>query len=802
MMRVRGLNKFNDRSARGGTLGQHGGKGWNTPERPAKAKESPSVMEHNPQSAISIAQQCEELHTYIMCGGGGTRLWPLSRADNPKQNLRLLNDNTMLGETIARINRVDIPELVAIINLMGNSSQCETMHGIRKENGAQSGVIISEPFGKNTAPAVTIACLHAERSAADDPYVLILPSDHVIEPTKKFSVAIANGLNAADAGQIVLFGVEPTAPVTGYGYIEVENQDTVSSVKSFKEKPDRETAQRYLETGKHLWNAGIFLFRASTMKGALEKHAPEILKQCAATLDQSALQGSQINLNPQQFEHVPADSIDFAVMEHADNISVVRTDFNWHDVGSFASLKNIQKSDENNNVITGDVIADDCTNSLLHSDGHAVAALGMDNISVVSTPDITLVAPLDRAEDIRKIVDRINKSGRRETQHSPWLDEAGAIPGSMADDMRGWLFDDALPFWLDKGLDHDFGGFHEVLDFKGNSIAADKRLRTMARQIYVYGKATELGWSGNAKRAIEHGLTFLAESAQSPNGGWYKTFDAQSNPLDLTEDAYDHAFILLALAQTQKAGIEVNPALLNRVSMMLETLRITGPDGRFNGYAEDTVHTLPRRSNPHMHLLEAMMAYYEASGDESYLDRADEIVSLFKTRFYDSDSLLLGESFDQDLQFTGGAVSAIEPGHQFEWAHLLHKFAALSDTVPAVQINSLFAHAKAMGINPVSGFAYDEISSTGKPKHYTSRCWVQTELLSCLCVLSENGKGHLRFQAERHAQNMWDRYINPAPKGMWFDVVDGRGNAVSKSVPASTFYHLINCIDHYTKTLG
>lgn len=751
----------------------------------------------------------DHLHAYIMCGGGGTRLWPLSRADNPKQNLTLVSNTTMLQQTAARTARLCFDGVEVGINLMGGQAQLADMFSVMHELGQQSGLLITEPFGKNTAPAVATASLVSASVGLKqglDPLVLILPSDHIIAPVEKLITAINHGKDAADRGDIVVFGVEPTTPATGYGYIKVENSATIAPVLSFREKPDLETATRYLASGRHLWNAGIFLFRASTMIHALKSHCPDILDCTRATLDGSAADNGLIQLDPDLFQLIPAESIDFAVMEKASNITVVRADFDWHDVGSFASLMALADKDAAGNAVRGDVISHESSGNLLHSEGPLIATVGVNNLAVVATEDVTLITPLDRCEEVRHIVSALDQNQRREANTSPWLAEKGVLPGSLAARWREWLFKHSLPFWASHDLDHVHGGFHEVLDLSGHTTGADKRLRTMARMTYTYARAVTMGWQGDATSVVQHGFEFFNTAQQAPLGGWFKTFDAASIAKDTAEDAYDHAFVLLALAQAKLAGISPPNGMLDRVMGVVDALALTDKDGRFNGYAEDSAATLPRRSNPHMHLLEAFMLAYEAFEDPSFLHRSIQIQSLLETRFFDSKSLLLAEAFDQDLGFAGGAINSFEPGHQFEWAYLLNRLASLvdlagvkvpGDASPSTAINGLFSNALALGINPVTGLAYDIVHRSGAPVHDRSRAWVQAEMLGCLTSLTSTHHAHLRYAAERCAHKLWQHYIQPAPNGMWIDVVDGRGRPATDTVPASTFYHLINCVDRY-----
>ncbi|MGI9366246.1 MAG: AGE family epimerase/isomerase [Rhizobiaceae bacterium] len=739
------------------------------------------------------------LCAYIMCGGGGTRLWPLSRQDNPKQNLQLSGPHTMLGATTRRVAELDLTDVSVSINFMGGQQQHANMEAVRQDSPGTFCSMVLEPFGRNTGAAVAIACLDAMDEADGDPLLLILPSDHVIRPVERFSAAITSGLDAANSGQIVVFGIEPTSPATGYGYIEAAQKADVSRVKSFREKPTLETAYQYLQSGQHLWNAGIFLFRASTMLEALQQYAPEILQTSKEAVQASKKKNGITWLDPETFKTVPSNSIDYAVMEHATNVTVVRAIFDWHDVGSFNSLKELNEADESRNCTHGDIILHECSNNLFHSEGPLISAIGVNDLAVVATPDATLIAPLERSEEIRTIVSSLESNNHLESQFTPWISHAAGPHLPLVSKMQDWLFGQALPFWTHKGMDQNHGGFHEVVDFQGNSTGADKRLRTMARQIYTFAKASEMGWQGDTTAAIQLGLDFLTNSPVAPQGGWHKTFDAQSRVLDHNEDVYDHAFVLLALSQAEKVGTKLPSGLMDRAKMAIEAQICTLPGGEFCGYFEDSARKLPRRSNPHMHLLEAFMACYEATGGSACLEQATAIVNLFKSRFYDRKSLMLGEYFDAELYFGPTGPDLFEPGHHFEWTHLLIKHAQLTGTAKIDEINGLFNTAKALGTDPVTGLAYGVVDAVGKPTNMKSRCWMQTEYLTCVSTLAANGRPHLSDEANRCAQRIWKYFLQPAPTGMWIDVVDPRGRPATQTVPASTFYHLINGIDAYVQ---
>ena len=401
----------------------------------------------------------QSLKTYIMCGGSGTRLWPLSRADNPKQFLRLLGEQSMLEATIERTVSLRLDVEVSV-NIIGADAHRDTLAGL----SPSVDDILIEPMGRNTAAAVALAALHAEGD--DDPYVLILPSDSAISTVEQFTDSIAKGISAAVEGNIVVFGIEPDRPATGYGYIEAASADTICAVVRFVEKPDAAIAETYCTSGRHLWNAGILLARASVLLAELEAHAADILHATQAAFKSARSNSPVFNFDPELYAAIRAQSIDYAVIEMAENVSVVRAAFSWSDIGSFEAMKDNLDTNDTSNAVQGDVIALESKGNLLRSEGPLVTTLGVDNLAIVATPDATFVAPLARSEDVKKIVAELETKERRELYQTPWKAECGVVPGAMSERFRDWLFDIALPFWAEQGLDQKHGGFHEVLDFE------------------------------------------------------------------------------------------------------------------------------------------------------------------------------------------------------------------------------------------------------------------------------------------------------------------------------------------------
>ena len=357
----------------------------------------------------------------IMSGGSGTRLWPLSRKHKPKQFLTLFGDKTMFQETLIRLNGLDdLSSPIVVCNHDHRFMVAEQLQELDIANPA----IVLEPCGRNTAPAIAIAALQAMVDG-DDPILLVLAADHVIQHTQAFHHAVNIAKKEAEEGKLVTFGIVPTSANTGYGYIQAEEKNAVSNVKAFVEKPNLHTAMQYLDSGDYYWNSGMFMFKASVLLAEMERHSPAILSYCRDALKKSTHDLDFIRLDNQSFDGCPSDSLDYAVMEHTNKAVVVPLAAGWSDVGSWSSLWESAIQDENNNVLQGDVMLDDVQDSYIHSEHRLVSVLGVTNIVVVETPDAVMVASKDSAQNVKNIVERLKNSNRSEADmhrlcYRPW----------------------------------------------------------------------------------------------------------------------------------------------------------------------------------------------------------------------------------------------------------------------------------------------------------------------------------------------------------------------------------------------
>ncbi len=361
----------------------------------------------------------------IMAGGSGTRLWPLSRELYPKQFLSLTSERTMLQDTVERVAGMPGIENPVIL--------CKEEHRFLvgeqlQQIGVEAGAVILEPVGRNTAPAIAVAALQA-LAGGEDPVLLVLPSDHVITDSDSFRQAVVAGEQLAKQGSLITFGIVPGCAETGYGYIrrgrELSEGSGASLVDRFVEKPDLDTARQYLDSGDYLWNSGMFMFQASSLLKEMDKYAPEITAACRQAFDKKSFDLDFLRLDRQAFSDCPDDSIDYAVMEKTAEAVVIPLDCGWSDVGSWSSLQEVSDSDADGNVVKGDVIVRDSSGCYLRAESRLLAVVGLSDHIVIETSDAVVVAPRDRSQDVKKIVEQLRADKRSETVlhrrvYRPW----------------------------------------------------------------------------------------------------------------------------------------------------------------------------------------------------------------------------------------------------------------------------------------------------------------------------------------------------------------------------------------------
>ena len=373
-----------------------------------------------------------QIQPVVLSGGSGTRLWPLSREKYPKQLLPLIGDDSLLQATVRRVEGIaglKIAEPMVVCNEEYRFVIAEQLRLM-----GTPGAIVLEPFGRNTAPALTLAALAAMRDGGD-PVLLVMPSDHVILDVPAFRSAVREGAELAERGAIVTFGITPDSPETGYGYIQGGDEfgdGGARTIARFVEKPDLATAQVYLDDGSYYWNSGLFMMRASVWLAAIEICRGDILAACVAAWEQGSVDGEFLRVDKDAFAQCPKDSIDYAVMERLASSKdtlppgvVIPLSAGWSDVGAWDALWEVLPKNEDGNVIQGDVVMVGSHNTLAISEGRLLACLGVDDMIVVQTPDAVLVAHKSKTQEVKEIVDHLKREGRSEGMlhrkvYRPW----------------------------------------------------------------------------------------------------------------------------------------------------------------------------------------------------------------------------------------------------------------------------------------------------------------------------------------------------------------------------------------------
>ena len=358
------------------------------------------------------------MYGLILAGGSGSRLWPLSRELYPKQLLNIQNTESLLQATFERLT--DVIPSQNIISMTGVKHVSNVKYQLSKIT--KNPVVLSEPISKNTAPAIALASQYISLKSNDDPVILVVPSDHLIKDIKSFSKTVLEGERIANQGYIVTFGIKPSYPETGYGYINVTDNKIENGVKvnRFVEKPNEELAQKYIQDGNYYWNSGIFMFRASTLLNELKTCSPEIyglLKNFDFTASDE--------IPYIEFDKMPSISIDYAVMEKSDKIALVKLESDWNDLGSWKSIYDVSNKDSDGNVKIGHVLDEGSKNSLIYSSSKLVATIGLEDAVIVETEDAILACKSDRTQDVKKIFETLKKQNDNthlvhKTVYRPW----------------------------------------------------------------------------------------------------------------------------------------------------------------------------------------------------------------------------------------------------------------------------------------------------------------------------------------------------------------------------------------------
>jgi mannose-1-phosphate guanylyltransferase/mannose-6-phosphate isomerase len=720
----------------------------------------------------------------ILCGGPGSRLWPASTLGRPKPFLDLLGGPTLFQQTCRRMAAIAGAAAPVVVTNAANAAE------VRRQllDLGLDGLVITEPMGRDSAPALLAATLWIARKSPDA-IIVAVASDHHIPDVQAFAEGVETAAAAAAAGAIVTFGVRPTYPATGFGYIRpaapLESGAGVLAVERFIEKPDRAIAGALLESGC-LWNSGNFVFRAGVMIEEAAALAPGLAESVRQALPTAPTAGGLLPLGP-GFAAAPRVSIDVAVMERTSRAAVVPIDYHWSDLGSWDAVWEASVRDASGNAIIGEAVTADSRDCLVRADdGARIVAMGVRGVAIVARGKDVLVTDLSRAPQLKTPLAELDS--RRAAPAG--LDAAGVIV-SAADRLSDWLLAEALPLWWCFGADHAGGGFHEALDLDRSPTFDPRRARVQARQVFVYATAGRLGWRGPWQVAIGHGLDDLAKRYKRPDGLYRASIRHDGSPHDEAALLYDQAFVLLALASAARPG---------------------GPeaDGR-RGWALDLARTIRRRfahdsggfaahpgpgpllANPIMHLFEASLAWAEIDDDPVWRDLAEELAELFVRRLFDAQGGRIFEVFDGEWRPSAAPQDRLlEPGHHFEWAWLLERWGRSRNEPEAAGAARTLYAAGRRGVHPSGGLVVDAVYEDSSIARASSRLWPQTEWLKAALLLEPAGPGRER-EAGRAAAAI-ERYLTASPRGLWADAPLDDGGAGDAPALASSFYHIVGAI--------
>ncbi|WP_295708401.1 AGE family epimerase/isomerase [uncultured Brevundimonas sp.] len=719
-----------------------------------------------------------KLFPVIMCGGSGTRLWPASRPSRPKQFIPLSGNRSPFQETAMRV--APLATNGGRLLVVGGVAHRDAILSQLDAVGIEAQVLL-EPEPRDSAPAMAAAALWTARCDCSGVNVFVASDHHIPDEAAFRASAIAAAEAAFGQGRIVTLGVKPNAPSSAYGYIAPAGEG-LSPVSAFVEKPDPATARQYIEAG-YLWNSGNFITPAELLLEELRLSAAAV--EAAASAALPSAEGPVVVLGP-EFTDAPKISIDYAVMENTRRASVLPVDFEWSDLGSWDAIKQTGEGDLAAHLF------EDAEGCLVRAcDGVMVAAVGVRDLAIVVEPDAVLVADLGRSQDVKRVVERLRTASPRH------LDFPLETPESLIDGARRlaeWMRLSALPTWSALGQGED-GGFREVLALDGRLVSSSRRARVQSRQVQVFAEAGRLGWRGPWRRAVGLGLERINAIYLRSDGLMRTRLNDDDTPLDETATVYDQAFLLLALAV---ACEEAEPCAAVAARTRDALLAAAPPSG---GMIEAGAH--PYQSNAHMHLLEASMAWEEAGGDGDWRCLSDRIAGLALTRFIDEDGGFLREFFDSDwTPASGEDGSLVEPGHQFEWAWVLTRYARLrADPGAIAAARRLYAFGL-KGVEPQRRIVVDALNADGSFRSRRARLWPQTEWLKAALILAEESRGaerELFLQDAARAQRAVWRYLTP--QGLWRDKCLANGDFIDEAAPASSFYHIMAAFAQVKQTL-
>ena len=688
----------------------------------------------------------------IMCGGSGTRLWPASRAGAPKQFIPLFGELSTFPETVLRAVAVEGAAAPLIVAGRGHRTLIEAQLGALKITAR----LLLEPEGRDSAAAIAAAALLA---AETDPEAVlaIVSADHHVPDAAAFAAAVGHAAKGARAGSILTIGLKPRHPSTALGYILPGAGDgPVKPVAAFVEKPDAETAARYVREG-YLWNCGYFIVKASVLIEELDAHAPDVTGQVRAALGSATRDDGAVLLGD-AFRDARKVSIDYAVMEKTRRAAVTPASFDWTDIGGWDAVYGSAEKDANGNA--GEALFVEADGNLVRAPaGIDVAIVGASDLAVIVEDGAVLVTALSASQKVKAAGEHFKTRPRQPLPVVTTRAQARAWFGR-------WMGTAVLPMWCTLGIDHERGGFRENGTF--DDTEPPRRARVQPRQVWSYAVAGAKDWPGPWRAAVEVGLASMEKYYRRTDGLFRTLVKADGTVVDDEARLYDQAFALLAWSVTGHEDKAL--ALLDG----LEAWRHPAGGWRETG-------PRPFQANAHMHLFEAALSWGSAGGDARWAGVADEIAELALSKFIDG-SGVLREVFNADWKpAPGDEGTLVEPGHQFEWAHLLKTWAERRGRKDVLPVARRLYDEGLKGWDPARGVVIGGSMTFGERD---ARLWPQTEYLKAAMAFREDAHAVAAFDAIR-------RFIHPDVRGVWWDRMTESGELIKGPPPASTLYHLV-----------
>jgi mannose-1-phosphate guanylyltransferase/mannose-6-phosphate isomerase len=703
-----------------------------------------------------------KVYPVILCGGAGTRLWPASRPSRPKQFADLVSPESMFRQTMARLSTLsDVSAILVVANQRHAPA-------ILDQLGAAAGLatLVLEPVARDSAAAIAAASLLVHRM---DPagVALILPSDHHIPDAAAFRTTADLAIRTAGSeAAIVTFGLRPDTPSTAYGYIRPGAPlGAALRVEAFAEKPDLETARKYVEAG-FLWNSGMFVASASVLVSEFERFAPDVLAAAREAIDTAETDGRMVRLGA-AFRGAPKISFDYAIMERTTRAAVVPTSMAWSDLGAWDTVLAAADRDGDGNARIGDSVTIDVRNCYLYaSHGRLVAALGVENLAVVVEDDAVLVCDLGRTQEVKALVERLTRDGRKEVDFPPPSPTRAVDPAGI--DLSVWMSAGALALWWTLGFDHESGAFRESLALDGRPVIGDWRCDVQASQIAAYAAAGSSGWQGPWRQTVDQGVAQLNRSFRRAEG-LYAPVARQigSHPPAPTLD--DQALVLLALARA-------SGALLNRPDLEAEALELLDRVGAWRAAGD------ARARSAHLGLLEAAMAWTDIGTDPAWRDLAASEVALRLGEDDPWEGSSPTQTASEQLPPSAGRP-APSPTAAFQWAWLLERWVGLSgDALASSAARRLFIAGQTC-LDP----GRDAIVEAVRPGTDLARAeaplCAQTARLRAAAILGERDHA-------RRALRCVAGYLAGAPTGLWRETLTADGGFLDQSVSARLLWDL------------